>query len=354
MNRRDLLRAFALAPLLAPPLLRAGTAARSTIAASFGHLPAPQAVRRVFAAGAPAAVLIYVLAPESLLGWPLKVSEEARRLLPRVSADLPYLGRFSGRGSTVTVESLLALRPDLVLDAGTVDPTYLSGAERAWRQTGLPYVLVDGRLADHPAQLRDVGRLLGVQARGETLAGIAERTLALARTVVDREAIAARPRVYYGRGPDGLETGLDGSINMEVIDFAGGRNVAAQAGRGGVTRVSMEQVLAWNPEVILTQEPEFARRVVQDPLWRTVSAVRARRVHLAPSVPFGWLDGPPSANRLIGIRWLLSRLHPGRHPELAPARVRTATVEFYRHFYGSQAPASLLDGLSGNAAGEAA
>ncbi|MGB3393609.1 MAG: ABC transporter substrate-binding protein, partial [Stenotrophomonas sp.] len=288
------------------------------------------------------AVLVYALAPATLLGWPMKLDAQARWLLPRVSVGLPYLGKLAGRGSTVTTESLLALHPDLVLDAGSVDPTYLSGAERVWQQTRLPYVLIDGQLQDHPAQLREVGRLLGVPARGEALAAGAERILALARQVRAGVPEAERPRVYYGRDPDGLLTGLEGSINMQAIALAGGRNVAAQAGRGGLTRVSMEQVLAWDPEVIVTQDPAFAGSVLQNPLWRAVSAVRAGRVHLAPSVPFGWLDGPPSVNRLLGVHWLLSKLYPGRDTRLAPAQMAAAVSDFHRQLYGSAPPDGFL------------
>lgn len=344
MKRRQLLQALALAPLLGPRLARS-TGVPGTIAASFGTQPSPQSTQRVFAAGAPAAVLTYVLAPKKLLGWPQRLSEAARRMLAEVPADLPHLGRLAGRGSTVTAESLLALEPDLVLDAGSVNPTYLSAAERVWQQTRLPYVLIDGSLADHPTQLRDVGRLLGVPERGEMLAREVERVFDLSRAVLAQVAQADRPRVYYGRGPDGLETGLGGSINMEVIGFAGGRNVAARAGRGGITRVSMEQVLAWDPEVVVTQEPRFIERVLHDPLWRSVTAVRHGRVHLAPVLPFGWLDGPPSVNRVIGVQWVLAVLYPGRHPGLTPSRVRKATTDFYRRFYGSRAPTGLLDGL---------
>ncbi len=346
MKRRDLLRALAAAPLLMSPLAHAIKGARPTIAVFYGGRPDPAAVGRVFAAGAPAAVLVYVLAPDALLGWPSRLDEDTRRLLPRVRADLPHLGRLSGRGSTITIESLLAMRPDLILDVGTVDPTHLSSAERVSQQTGLPYVLVDGSLTDHPAQLREVGGLLGVPTRGEALATAAERIFTLTHTILAREATRPRPRVYYARGPEGMETGLDGSINMEVIAFAGAHNVAAQAGRGGIARVSMEQILAWDPELILTQDVEFSVDVLDDPLWRTVRAVRERRVHLAPSAPFGWLDGPPSVNRLIGVQWLLSILYPGRHPELTPARMREDTVAFCRTFYGSEPPASVLEALA--------
>ena len=61
--------------------------------------------------------------------------------------ERPFLGRLSGRGSTIPLEKLLALEPDLILDTGTVDATYLSAAENVHERTGIPYLLVPGRLA---------------------------------------------------------------------------------------------------------------------------------------------------------------------------------------------------------------
>jgi iron complex transport system substrate-binding protein len=349
MKRRTLLGALAAAPLLPPllPLLAAGAraseGATSIIAATFGRLPAPADVRRVFAGGPPASALLAVLAPEKLLGWPWNVSAEARAWLPPAVRELPQVGRLAGRGSTMSNETLLQLQPDLILDIGTVDATYISAMQRVAEQTGLPCVLVHGRLAEHPTQLREVGRLLGVAARGERLAAWAEETIALAERVLAAVPPEKRPRVYYARGAGGLETGLAGSINMETIDFAGGRNVAAESGRGGIAKVSLEQVLGWDPDVILTQDREFARRVLVDPLWRPLAAVRERRVHLAPTRPFGWLDVPPSINRLIGVRWLLTLLHPGRADDAAS--LRAATADFYRLFYGVEPGAAAFDAL---------
>ena len=313
----------------------APSAATSTIAATFGVLPAPQRIQRVFAAGAPAGVLVAALAPEKLLGWPMPLGQPARQLLGLVPAALPFLGRLAGRGSTVSVETLLQLQPDVILDAGTADATYVSAARRVSEQTGLATLLVQGRLAEHAAQLREVGQLLGVPERAALLAAHAEATLALAAQVRASVPVAQRPRVYFGRSADGLETGLDGSINLEVLDFAAGRNVAAAAGKGSLTRVSLEQILAWNPEVIVTQEPEFARRVRTDPLWRSLPAVQNGRVHCAPVLPFGWLDGPPGINRLIGVHWLLARLHPTHPAVRAQPALPLAVQQFYRLFYGA-------------------
>ena len=126
-----------------------------------------------------------------------------------------------------------------------------------------------------------------------------------------------RPRVYYGRGANGLETGLAGSVNLEVLKRVGAVNVAASAGAGGLAKVSMEQVLSWNPDVILALDPAFYRSVVSDPLWISVKAVQNKRIYLAPNLPYGWFDAPPGINRLIGA---LARFHP--LPEAIPREAR--------------------------------
>ncbi len=342
MKRRALLQMLALAPVLAAGngLVQAMPAQRVL------RLGAPAGTpRRVFAAGPPAAVLIAALAPERLLGWPMRVSPEALDQLPAPLRSLPVIGRLAGRGSTVSLERLLAMQPDLVLDAGDFDDNYRSSAERVWQQTGIPIELVAGRLPDHPAQLRHVGRLLGVAARGEALAQAAEAQLALVDEVLAARPVDTRPTVYYGRGSDGLESGLAGSINTEVIAFCGGRNVAAAAGSGGLARVSMEQLLAWDPDVVLTQDAAFAAGAPQDPRWRSLRAVREGRLYCAPTLPFGWLDGPPGINRLPGLAWLLARLHPGAVPALAPAALRARIDDLYRLLWGQWLPADIARAL---------
>lgn len=300
------------------------------------------AAQRVFAAGPPAAVLLACLAPERLLGWPMALRDSAKALLPPVLRDKPVLGRLAGRGSTVSLEALLALQPDLIVDAGNVDATYVSTAQRVAEQTGLPYALLDGRLADSPAQLRALGRLLGVQARADTLASLADEALAAAATV--QGGAAGVPGVYLARGADGLETATAGSINAEFIEAAGGRNVAA-TGRAGVARVSMEQVLGWSPDWVLTQDRNFHRLAQTEATWRTLPAVREGRLLLAPDLPFGWLDGPPAINRLLGVQWLAVQLKQRqRLGGRALDDLLAQAQRFYTLFYGSTPAREQLQG----------
>jgi iron complex transport system substrate-binding protein len=122
--------------------------------------------------------------------------------------------------------------------------------------------------------------------------------------------------------------------------------VAADAGAGGLTRVSLEQILGWDPDVVLTQDAAFARAVHGDPVWRTIRAVRERRVWQAPALPFGWLDAPPGINRLIGALWLARRLDG-----VAAATIRNEVSAFCETFYGVRLSSADLDRLL-NEAGE--
>lgn len=323
VNRRTFLASLATLPFvraLAQP------AAPMKVHA-FGRLPEPGRVRRVYAAGPPAAVLAHVLAPERLLGWPMQLSPEARAFLAPAARERPFLGRLSGRGSTMPLEKLLALEPDLILDTGTVDATYLSAAESVHERTGIPYLLVPGRLADSPWQLSETGRLVGVPERGAALAREAERLLGEARGA-GHSGGARAPRVYVARGSDGLETVKAGSLNAESLALAGGESVASGPG-GGVARVSFEQVAAWAPEIVLTQDAGFFASVPRDDLWMRLPALRAGRFHLVPRVPFGWLDEPPGVNRLVGLPWLASRLRGAAAGGDEVGSVRAFHVAFY-------------------------
>lgn len=314
---------------MAWPALAQVRSPRASITDGAGRTVAiPARVQRIFPAGPPAAIQVYTLAPDLLLGWPRAIGpEELEFLLPGVGSR-PEVGRITGRGNTANLEMVLALKPDLIVDSGSTLRTYVELADRVQQQTGIPYLLLDGRFDRIPASYLQLGELTGRSERAGELARYAEETMASVRSRSFAVPPERRPRVYYARGPAGLETGLRGSINVEIIEYLGLRNVAAEV-PGGVANVSVEQVLRWNPEVIITIDQEFAGTVRQNPLWQGVRAVREGRVHLSPRLPFGWVDSPPGVNRLIGLWWLGKMVYPDRFPE----DLRVLTRDFYQRFY---------------------
>lgn len=292
----------------------------------------PDKITRIMAAGPPASVAVYCLAPEAMVGWQNSPRAEEKRYLLRSVRDLPEFGRLTGRGDTANVEVVLKAKPDLIVDFGSVTPTYISLANATQERTGVPYLLVDGRFETTPASLRLLGNICGVGERGEALALYAEALFARIDAALAKIPDSERPRVYLARGPEGLETGLKGSINTEIIERAGGRNVAdAQDGRRGIANVSPEQILLWDPEIIVTWDRNFFDKATSrpDPLWSSVKAIAQKRVYLSPTLPYGWIDRPPSLNRLIGLAWLANIFHGTK----IPFDIASDTRAFYKLFY---------------------
>jgi iron complex transport system substrate-binding protein len=290
----------------------------------------PERVERVFAAGGPAAILLYVMAPDRMLGWPRANRDEERAFLAKPYADLPELGTLTGQGGEANLERVLALKPDLILDFGSVRDTYVDLADRVQAQTGIPYLLIDGRFENTPAALRLLGDALSVPERAELLARDAEATFARIDALLATVPEGERPRAYLARGPDGLESGVVGSINTEILERAGGINVLGRSETArGLVQVNFEALLAVDPDVIVTWDRRFHDAYRDSPLWSRMRAVQEGRVYLSPVLPFGWIDRPPSLNRIIGLDWMAATFYPDRHV----IDLRERTREFYRLWY---------------------
>jgi iron complex transport system substrate-binding protein len=300
----------------------------------------PAKVERVYAAGPPASVLVFAIAPDKLTGWTRAMRPNEAQFFAERYAQLPELGRLTGRGNTANVEVVLKAKTDLIVDVGSTGGTLASLASQVQEQTKIPYALFDGRIEATPAALRSLGRLMGNEAEAEKLAVWYENEL---RDIKQRVArVSSHPLVYYGRGTSGLQTGGKGSINIEVLEILGARNAAAEA-RAGLVTVSFEQVILWDPEVILTTDPNYWASVWSDQRWRSVKAVAAKRVYLSPHLPFGWFDFPPGANRLLGVWWAGKLLYP----QAFDVDLRAKVAEFHRLFYHREPSAAQLDAMLG-------
>ncbi|SEL59558.1 iron complex transport system substrate-binding protein [Roseivivax marinus] len=328
--------------LVALALLATPAVARTVTDSAGRTVEVPDEIETVFAAGPPASVLVYVVAPETLTGWPRALRPEERDYIAEPYRDLPETGRLTGRGGEANLERVLEIAPDLILDFGSVRDTYVDLANRVQEQTAIPYILIDGRFENTPEALRLLGEVLGKPERGEQLARDAEETFTRIDAILDDVPEEERPRTYLARGPDGLETGMKGSINTEIIERAGGANVADDGGRTqGLVQVSPEQVIVADPEIVVTWDPTFYDRVWDDQIWADVDAVQSGEVYLSPTAPFGWIDRPPSLNRMMGLRWM-ARLF---YPERWEGDLRDETAEFYKTWYQVELGDAELDRL---------
>ena len=258
----------------------------------------PDQIAHVLPAGPPAAVLLAALAPDLMLGWPFPLPPESRAYLAPAAARLPLVPRVTGR-EDVTAK-VVALKPDLIVDYGTVSPRYSDLARATEQRTGIPTILLDGSLSQIPQAFRLLGHVLHREARAAVLADFASALLALSIPP------DAHPRVLCARGADGLTVVAPGTDLAEVFTRLGWQ-VVAPAGQGAFRQASLDDIRALHPDVLVFSDPAMRTTLAQSAAWKSLPAVRDGHALVAPALPFGWIEEPPSINRLLGLAWLSGR-----------------------------------------------
>lgn len=262
----------------------------------------PQEPRRLFAAGAPAEVLLYTLAPERLVGRNHAPSEAALAYMPPELRNPVLIRELPNRDNAEADGELLALMPDLYVDYGTVDADYVGSLEAVQARTGVPAVILDGALEQIPNVYRRLGDLLGASSRGEELARETERVLGKYRGILATNGTA--PRVYLACAQNGLVPCLAGHSFGEAAEWLGAVNVAGSLETAPRRPATLAEIEAWDPEAVIAPSAEGRDRLLADPAWQELRAVREHRVHAAPTLPFNWGPRPPSVNRMLGLVWL--------------------------------------------------
>ena len=156
----------------------------------------PSRVSRVFAAGAPAEVLLYTLVPEMLAGRNRLPEGDAIEFFPPAYRTPVFIKQLPEVDNPAADAELLALKPDVYVDYGAVQEDYIAAVEAVQRRTQVPGIILDGTLARIPETYRRLGAALGVPDRGQRLASAADRLLTKYRGMFDGIFVApGLPRV---------------------------------------------------------------------------------------------------------------------------------------------------------------
>lgn len=327
MDRRRFLQVLAAGGFWAGglgPSWGAPAASRFVLDQAGRRVALPPRVERLATPGISLASLALVLgAAPRLVGVAGEV--RANPWLTRIFPSLAHIPiPFSGAG--LNGESLLAQKPDLVLLWGDHDPRL-----RQLEGLGMPVFCLRYTV---PAALQEAAMLLGAVLGGEGPQR-ARRFVAYYRANLEKVAAGLtglaegrRPRVYYA-SMDPLHTEGRASLVDAWISAAGGVNVAARAGIAGDRPVGMEEVLTWNPQIIVVREPRHRLAMLADSRWRGVAAVRNGRVLVNPKGVNAWCTR--GAEAALQVLWAAKMFHPERFPGLEVAGEGAA---FYREFYG--------------------
>lgn len=312
----------------------------------------PTQIDRVYATSAVGTVMLYTLAPDKMVGWNNALRDNEKKYIDAQYHNLPELGSWKGTSYTGNTESLLKTAPQLIISVGDVSPQYVSEAQDIEKQVGIPVVMVDGSLKNTAAAYRFIGKLLQEDKRAEELALYCDQTFAALQKWQDNLPDEQKVKLYYAEGMEGLETEVSGTVNSEAIDLAGAINLADPGAAKGARRiqVSLEQLLVWNPEVIIistdgSQNHEAFSNMTTDGKWKNIQAVESGQVYEIPYGPYDWINRPPSVLRLLGVKWLAGVLYP----DLYQIDINQETAKFMKLFFRVEPASAEIDKMLVNA-----
>lgn len=291
----------------------------------------PSEITKIAPSGPLAQIVLYTVSPDKLAGLAADFSNEAKQYIDEKYWGLPKFGQFYGKNASLNMEALIAEAPDVIIDIGEAKKTVKEDMDALQEQLNIPVIFVEATLPTMADAYEMLGDITGEKEQAGKLADYCRAEIGKADQNAAAIADADRKSVYFGLGDDGLHTNAKGSIHADVIDRIGAVNAAdvEAVSSGGGSEVSFEQVLLWNPDLIIVDSQKLYDTLTADPMWQELEAVKNGKIFKIPTAPYSFMSSPPSVNRMIGIEWLGSLVYP----EIYTSDIREEVKNFYQLFY---------------------
>lgn len=275
-----------------------------------------------------------------LSSWKKRLGEHYLRLAPSLK-DMPTPGDLT----SVDLDSLEALNPQVVFVTNYVPAEMIQKIERL----NIPVVAISLR-KDYPEEAGkinpemideeytyDAGLKIGVSLIGEVMDADEQAQELLDYTFTQRKIVSDRLKDIdldnliraYVADPE-LTTYGAGQYAGLMLAHAGAFNVAA-ASFSGVEKVSIKNIIQWDPQVILVKElyPYVVDQILTDQRWQNITAVKDKKVYLMPEYAKAW--GYPMPESLaIGELWLAKTLYSELFSDIDMQQQADA---YYQRFY---------------------
>ena len=257
-------------------------------------------IERVVVTGPLGQIAVFAIAPDKLVGLCSAWDEASWPYIDTEKYDLPVIGQIYGGKGNVNLEELMAARPQAVIDVGEPRGDIVEDLNALQAQTGLPFVHISAYVESMDKTYARLGELLGMEAEAAALSDYCADVYARVKALADG---VEKKRLLYVVGVEGLGVIARDSYHSAVIDMLS-ENVAvleSPSSKGTGNEVDMEQILEWDPDVILFSQSSAFEAAKDDPLWQAVSAVAQDAYYEVPVGPYNWMGFPPGVQRLLGI-----------------------------------------------------
>lgn len=287
----------------------------------------PAEANKVASISASTTVELFMLAPEKMIGWNNRRTSEENTYMESNYTNLPVIG---GGKKDANYENIISMNPDIVLIGHGGSEDQVNQIQDKFGDIPTLDVEGDNNLTNVTSSLTFLGKILGKKEKSEKLVNFYKDMMQEVNSTVSKIPDSEKKKVYYARDSTGLMSNPPGSTHTQLIEICGGKNVVEAPLTKGSVGVSMELLLQWNPDVIITSNEEFYKKVYSDSYWANIKAVQDKQVYLVPISPFNWFEDPPGANTIIGIPWTAKVLYPDKFKDLDLKKI---TKEFYAEYY---------------------
>ena len=308
----------------------------------------PAQIDKVALSGPMAQIVLFALCPDKLVGVSNAWSTEAEQYLDEKYFTMPEIGQLYGGKGELNLETLLQSGAQVVIDVGEPKGSIAEDLDALQEQTGIPFVHITATTETTGDAYRMLGDLLNMKDEAETLAAYCEkiydRTVSIAGSV-------EKANVLYVTGDMGQNVIAAGSYHAEILDLLT-NNLAVvdePSSKGTGNEVSMEQILTWDPDVVIFAPESIYDTVADDAAWQSVTAIKNGAYYEVPFVPYNWMGFPPSVQRYLGMMWLSKVLYPDATAEYD---LFSDVQEYYKLFYHCDLTQAQFDALVANSLGK--
>lgn len=306
----------------------------------------PAAPDKIAVSGPMAQIVLFALCPDRLVGIANAWDESAEQFLDTEYYQLPLLGQLYGGKGEMNLETLLSSGAQVVIDVGEAKDGMVEDLDALQEQTGIPFVHINATLEHMDETYTLLGELLAMPDEAGVLAEYC-------RSVYDRAVSIAdsveKAKLLYVTGESGLNVIAQGAYHAEVIDLLSDNLAVVDdpSSKGTGNEVDMEQILNWNPDVVIFAPGSIYSTVGEDAAWQGVTAIANGNYYETPLGPYNWMGFPPSVQRLLGMMWMAKVLYP----QAADYDLYTEVAQYFELFYHCELTEAQYDALVANSLG---
>lgn len=266
------------------------------------------------------------------VGTALKSSNTAwaRTVYPRI-AEIAV----EGKSSSPNIEEMLSRGTQFVICHDYTD------LNAQLDELGMPYVItqcsgelpyndLEGFLAFQHNEVNAIAQAFGGEAldNAQRWLDYFDEKVAYVRSKTDALTDEQRPRVYYARSDEGLVTFSQNSYPQYLVELAGGYYVSKDTPEEMNSTLTIEQIMAWDPEIIFMGRMDDTAIIKDNPAWSGMTALKNDAVYLCPSGIFNW---DYSGESVLLMLYLAQHIHPELFADLD---MEEEVRYYYSAFYG--------------------